>query len=65
VLIGVSPARMFAMLASVGGMTMRAMGVMSRLFMGSSFVMLCSLAVVASSVRVVFGSGAVVLGCLF
>jgi hypothetical protein len=64
VLLSVSPARMLAVLASVRGITMRAMRVMGCLFVVSSFMMFCRLAVMASGMRVMFGSGPVVLGCV-
>ena len=46
-------------------MTVRAMGVVRRLFVISSFVMLCGLVVMTGSLSVVLSCGSMMLYCLF
>ncbi|MBV8755131.1 MAG: hypothetical protein JO328_19935 [Hyphomicrobiales bacterium] len=64
VLLGVRAARVFAMFASVRGVAMGCVGVMSSLLMVARLVVPGSLAMVAGGVAVMFGSLAVVLNRL-
>ena len=64
VLFGVRAARVFAMFASVRGVAMGCVGVMSSLLMVARLVVAGGLAMVAGGVGVMFGSLAVVLNCL-
>jgi hypothetical protein len=55
---------MLAVFASVGRMTVRAVGVMRCLFKTSSFLVLCGLVVMTSSMSVVLRCGSMMLCCL-
>lgn len=65
VFLSVSAACVLAVFASVGRMTVRAVGVMRCLFMTSSFMMLCGLVVMTSSMCVVLRRGSMMLCCPF
>ena len=64
VLFGVRAARVFAMFASMRGVAMGCVGVMSSLLMVARLMVSGSLAMVVGGVGVMFGSLAVMLNCL-